>query len=93
MFKRINFDGDNYYVLEKTATKTGLSVIVNLMHKVYAKGRKLADRFKENLPIIFDEYLPKCNYRAIPQLQTKCISYLFLIPDHSPQELVDYLAS
>ncbi|MEY3302357.1 MAG: hypothetical protein RLZZ139_729, partial [Cyanobacteriota bacterium] len=26
-----------------------------------------ADGFKENLPIIFDEYLPKWNYRAIPQ--------------------------
>jgi hypothetical protein len=25
------------------------------------------DGFKENLPIVFDEYLPKWNYRAIPQ--------------------------
>jgi hypothetical protein len=38
------------------------------MDKVYAKGRKVADGFKENLPIVFDEYLPKWNYRAIPQL-------------------------
>jgi len=55
-------------LIEKTATKTGLSVIVNLMDKVYAKGRKVADGFKENLSIVFDEYLPKWNYRAIPQL-------------------------
>ena len=55
-------------LIEKTSTKTGLSVIVNLMDKVYAKGRKVADGFKENLPIVFDEYLPKWNYRAIPQL-------------------------
>lgn len=54
-------------LIEKTSTKTGLSVVVNLMDKVYAKGREVADGFKENLPIIFDEYLPKWNYRAIPQ--------------------------
>ena len=39
-------------LIEKTSTKTGLSVIVNLMDKVYAKGRKVADGFKENLPIV-----------------------------------------
>jgi hypothetical protein len=25
------------------------------------------DGFKKNLPIVFDEYLPKWNYKAIPQ--------------------------
>ena len=54
-------------LIEKTSTKTGLSVVVNLMDKVYAKGRQVADGFLETLPIIFDEYLPKWNYRAIPQ--------------------------
>lgn len=54
-------------LIEKTSTKTGLSVVVNLTDKVYAKGRQVADGFKETLPIIFDEYLPKWNYRAIPQ--------------------------
>lgn len=54
-------------LIEKTSTKTGLSVIVNLIDKVYDKGRKVMDGFKENLPIVFDEYLPKWNYRAIPQ--------------------------
>lgn len=53
--------------IEKTSTKTGLNVVVNLMDKVYAKGREVADGSKENLPIIFDDYLPKWNYRAIPQ--------------------------
>jgi hypothetical protein len=54
-------------LIEKTSTKTGLRVIVNLIDKVYDKGRQVTDGFKENLPIIFDEYLPKWNYRAIPQ--------------------------
>ncbi len=34
-------------LIEKTSTKTGLSVVVNLMDKVYAKGREVADGFKE----------------------------------------------
>ena len=54
-------------LIEKTSTKTGLRVIVNLIDKVYDKGRQVMDGFKENLPIIFDEYLPKWNYIAIPQ--------------------------
>lgn len=54
-------------LIEKTSTKTGLTVNVNLTGKFYAKGRKVVDGFKKNLPIVFDEYLPKWNYRAIPQ--------------------------
>ena len=53
-------------LIEKTSTKTGLKVVVNLIDKVYAKGREVADGFKENLSIIFDEYLPKWDYRVIP---------------------------
>ena len=48
------------------STKTGLRVIVNLIDKVYDKGRQVMDGFNENLPIIFDEHLPKWNYRATP---------------------------
>ena len=48
-------------LIERTSTKTGLTVSVNLTDKVYAKGRKVVDGFKENLPIVFDEYLPKWN--------------------------------
>jgi hypothetical protein len=28
----------------------------------------VTDDFKKNLKIVFDEYLPKWNYRAVPQL-------------------------
>jgi hypothetical protein len=28
--------------------------------------RKVAKDFKENMRIVFDDYLPKWNYRAIP---------------------------
>jgi hypothetical protein len=29
-------------------------------------GRKYAESFKENMKIVFDEILPKWNYRAVP---------------------------
>ena len=55
------------YLVEKTHTKTGLSVVANVFDKVYKIGRKVADNFKETMQISFDEYLPKWNYRAVPQ--------------------------
>ena len=56
-------------LMEKTHTKTGLSVVVNVLDKVYKTGRKVADGFKETMKIIFDEYLPKWNYRAVPTIE------------------------
>ena len=57
------------YLVEKTHTKTGLSVVANVLDKVYKIGRKVADNFKQTMQITFDEYLPKWNYRAVPQTQ------------------------
>ena len=54
-------------LMEKTQTQTGLSVAVNVLNKVYKTGRKVADNFKNTMKIVFDEYLPKWNYRAVPQ--------------------------
>lgn len=56
-------------LVEKTQTKAGLSVIVNVLDKVYQIGRKVTGNFKKNMEIVFDEYLPKWNYRAVPQPQ------------------------
>lgn len=53
-------------LMEKTQTSTGLTVTVNIIDKIYHTGRKYAEGFKDNLPIVFDDYLPKWNYRAIP---------------------------
>ena len=52
----------------KTKTKTGLSVAVDIIDKVYQTGRKVADGFKDNMKIVFDDYLPKWNYTAVPQM-------------------------
>jgi hypothetical protein len=43
-------------------------VVVNVSDKIYETGRKVAKGFKETMKIIFDEYLPKWNYRAVPTI-------------------------
>ncbi len=51
----------------RAKTTTGLRVTVGLLEKVYETGRKYAEGFKTNMKILFDEHLPKWNYRAVPQ--------------------------
>ncbi len=53
-------------LMEKAKTSTGLRVTVEILEKVYQTGRKYAEGFKENMEIVFDEILPKWNYRAVP---------------------------
>jgi hypothetical protein len=53
-------------LIEKAKTKTGLKVIAQVVDKIYQTGRKTAENFKENMRIIFDDYLPQWNYRAVP---------------------------
>ena len=53
--------------IERAKTTTGLRVTVSILEKVYATGRKYAQGFKEGMKIVFDEHLPKWNYRVIPQ--------------------------
>lgn len=54
-------------LMARTKTKQGLRVTVNVIDKVYQTGRKATDSFIENMPIVFDDYLPKWNYTAVPQ--------------------------
>ncbi|WP_455565230.1 ISAzo13-like element transposase-related protein [Methylobacter tundripaludum] len=53
--------------MEKAKTTTGLKVTVDILTGVYATGKKCAANFLETIRIIFDEHLPRWNYRAIPQ--------------------------
>ncbi len=55
------------YYMAKAETTTGLEVKVSILEKVYETGRKYAAGFKESMKIIFDKFLPKWNYRAVPQ--------------------------
>ena len=53
--------------IERAHTATGLQVTVRLLEMVCQTGRKYAADFKQNMKIVFDEYLPKWNYRAMPE--------------------------
>jgi hypothetical protein len=53
-------------LMEKTQTQTGLKAFVHIIDKVYQTGRKVAADFKHTMQIVFDEYLPQWNYRAVP---------------------------
>lgn len=54
-------------LLEKARTRTGLRVVVDILDKVYATGRKVAEQAKQALHLIRDEFLAKWNYRVLPQ--------------------------
>ena len=54
------------HFMETAKTATGLKVTVDILTGVYATGKKCAADFLENMRIVFDGYLPKWNYRAIP---------------------------
>jgi hypothetical protein len=54
-------------LMRKTSTQTGLSVTVRVIDNIYEAGRKVADAFKQNMPIVFDTFLPTWNYRVLPQ--------------------------
>ena len=54
------------HYMGQAKTRTGLSVVANVIHKVYETGRKVVKGFKKTMRIIFDHVLPRFNYRAIP---------------------------
>lgn len=54
--------------MAQTSTKTGLTVFTSILDKVFDTKRKVADDFKQNMPIHFDDFLPQWNYVARPQL-------------------------
>jgi hypothetical protein len=53
-------------LMEKAHTNKGLRVVVNIIDTVYQTGRKVAENFKNSMRILFDDFLPQWNYRAIP---------------------------
>ncbi|MGH8548438.1 MAG: hypothetical protein ACRERU_07525, partial [Methylococcales bacterium] len=44
-----------------------LKVTVDILTGVYATRKKGAANFLETMKIVFDDYLPRWNYRALPQ--------------------------
>ncbi len=62
---------DSYETVKKlmasSFTRSGLKVFSSIIDKVYETGKKVTINFKENMKIIFDEYLPQWNYVVRPE--------------------------
>ena len=54
-------------LMATASTQTGLEVITTIIDAVYETGRKASEAFRKQMPIIFDDYLPKWNYVVRPQ--------------------------
>ena len=53
-------------LMRRASTTTGLKTTVNVIRRCYEIGREVADDFKKHIPLLFDDLLPKWNYRANP---------------------------
>lgn len=53
-------------LMRNASTRSGLKTTVNIIRRVYETGRQVAEDFKTSMPILFDDLLPKWNYRAVP---------------------------
>jgi Rhodopirellula transposase DDE domain len=53
-------------LMEKTSTRTGLSVVVDILDRVYATGRKVAKDANKTWNILRDATLPLWNYQMLP---------------------------
>ncbi len=54
--------------MAQATTKAGLKVFTTMLDKIDQTGRKVSEAFKENMQLVFDEFLPRWNYTAKPQL-------------------------
>jgi len=52
--------------MAKAKTSAGLKVFTAIINKIFKTGRKVAEDFKKNMRIQFDEYLSQWNYVAVP---------------------------
>jgi len=55
-------------LMRKAKTRTGLSVEVEILDKVYEIGRKVGQATKDAVNLIRDTVLPRWNYRILPNL-------------------------
>lgn len=56
-------------LMRKATTRTGLRTTVNVIRRLYETGRNATKEIKNNLKIVFDDLLPRWNYRASPQMR------------------------
>ena len=51
--------------ISRTSTQTGLQVVVEIARRAYYKGRKATIDFLNDMPILFNTFLPELNYTAL----------------------------
>ena len=51
-------------LMRNASTRTGLKTTVSIIRRIYETGRQVSEDFKASMPILFDDRLPKWNYRA-----------------------------
>ncbi|MEL6106042.1 MAG: ISAzo13 family transposase [Planctomycetota bacterium] len=54
-------------LMRTASTSTGLKTTVNIIRRCYEAGRTATQQMKDSLRILYDERLPKWNYRTSPQ--------------------------
>ena len=57
-------------LMEKARTRTGLSVVVDILDRVYETGKKVTKEAKQCLNILRDTFLPLWNYQILPGPKT-----------------------
>lgn len=55
--------------MAQTCTTKGLTTTIHLLEGDYPTGQKAPKDYKKTMRIVFDDILPKWNYRAIPSKQ------------------------
>src|SRR3954454_10018809 len=55
-------------LMRKASTRTGLSVVVDILDKVYQTGRKVSQATKDAVNLVRDTVLPRWNYRILPNV-------------------------
>jgi hypothetical protein len=53
-------------LMRRAKTRTGLSVVVDVLDKVYKTGRKISQATKDAINVVRDSVLPRWNYRILP---------------------------
>lgn len=55
-------------LMRRAKTRTGLSVAVDILDKVYKTGRQVSQATKDAVNLVRDSVLPRWNYRILPNL-------------------------
>jgi hypothetical protein len=55
-------------LMRRAKTRTGLSVVVDIMEKVYKTSRHVSQATKDAVKVVRDPVLPRWNYRILPNL-------------------------